>query len=577
MAVTVNPTTGGSGVFEWVDGLGPIDLIGLNPTDSWQITLTSASTLDIRLKDAGLLDGAEFTLTIDGNPVAWSSTGTVDGHFQGTLNDYLLGTGTHTVRAVVTKLDKIQIPFVGSIPSLVGIGEYSFSDIRAVNAPPVIANKSLVPNLGSCDLGAILGPDDLKATDANGDPLTYTITKMSDGAILVHGVLADEGTTFTQADIDAGYVQLLGGDISSTTLTDSFDFTVSDGMASVGGTFKAAYGPFDTVQKAPLYGGYWGGNGNDFLRGSDAADNMSGGNGCDLMVGGKGNDQMNGQEGNNKLFGGSGNDMLTGGNGNDLLDGGDNADQLHANGGNNIVFGGNGSDTITAGEGNDLVWGGCCADTIHVNGGNNRVDAGEGNDTVTAGNGNDTIILGTGDDVVFANGGINKFQLGGLAGAASDGNDQYTGGNGADKYALFLHDRGGNGAGWGNDTINGFRISEGDQLVAFNQKGGFWDDDSDLANLIASDFVNASRGTGGDAGDLKLVLGSGATQSSLTLKWFFWDNGSFGTTIGNAAVSDSQLLSILKAAVQDGATVGASGADYLVKGQNWISHDFMFA
>ncbi|MBM6593696.1 cadherin-like domain-containing protein [Microvirga pudoricolor] len=577
MAIAINPVTGGSGVFNWVDGTGPIDSINLTLEKTWSINLAAASTLDIELKDDGPLKGAEFALYVDDVLVGWSTATTDEGHFKGILNDYLLGAGTHTVKAVVTKLDKIPVPFIGSIPSFIGIGEYKFSDIRLVNAPPVVVNNKLVPALGACQLGVKIGSDDLLVTDANGDPLTYTITKMSDGVILIHGVPAEKGSTFTQADIDGGYVQILGGDISSSSLYDSFEFSVSDGTSSVTGTFKAPYGGFDTIQKAPVYGGYWGGNGNDFLRGTDAADNMSGGNGCDLMIGGKGNDQMHGGEGNNKLFGGSGNDMLTGGNGDDLLDGGDNADQIHGNGGNNIIFGGNGSDTITAGEGNDLVWGGCCADTIHVNGGNNRVDAGEGNDTVTAGNGNDTIILGTGDDVVFANGGLNKFQLGGVAGALSDGNDQYTGGNNADKYALFLDDRAGNAAGWGNDTINGFRIAEGDQLVAFNPKAGFWDNDADLTSLVASDFVNASRGTGGNAGDLTLTFGSGPSQSSVTMKWFFWDNGSFGTTNGSANVTDGQLLSILKAAVQDGASVGVSGSDFLAKAHNYISHDFMIA
>jgi Ca2+-binding RTX toxin-like protein len=442
------------------------------------------------------------------------------------------------------------------------------------NVPPSIVNNELSPALGACDVGAMLGTDDLLSTDPDSSTLTYTLNDLPAGTLLINGEIAGAGATFTQDDINSGYVQLLAG----PALGDSFNFSVSDGEGgSTNGTFTAPYAAYDTTQTAPQYGGYWGGNGNDYQLGTVNADNMSGGNGCDLMVGGGGNDQMSGGEGNNRLFGQDGDDNLSGGSGNDLLDGGAGHDQMHANGGNNWLFGGSGNDNMSAGDGNDRMWGGSGSDTIHANGGNNRIDAGADNDTVTTGNGNDTIILGTGNDTVYANGGTNKFQLGGIAGALSDGNDQYTGGSGADKYALFLDDRAGNAAGWGSDTINGFRISEGDQLVAFNSKAGFWDNDADLNSLVSDDWVTAFRGTGGNAGDLTLTFGKNAAQSSVTLKWFFWDNGSFGTTNGNSAISDTQLVDILKAAVQDGGTVGVSGSSFLADAHNYISRDFMLA
>jgi len=446
--------------------------------------------------------------------------------------------------------------------------------VNPVNDAPVIVTSTLNPALGACSTGAVLGADDLSSTDVDSSTLIYTLDSLPSGVLLINGEMADAGDTFTQQDINAGLVQLLGG---PNQTGDSFNFTVRDGDGgATSGTFNAPYAAYDTVQTAPQWGGYWGGNGNDYQLGTANADNMSGGNGCDLMVGGDGNDQMHGQEGNNRLFGQGGDDNLSGGGGNDLLDGGAGNDQLHANGGHNWLFGGGGADTMSAGEGNDRMWGGGGNDTINANGGHNRIDAGGGNDTVTAGNGDDTIILGTGSDVVYANGGNNKFKLGGIAGAISDGDDQYTGGWQADKYALYLHDRDGNEAGWGNDVINGFRISEGDQLVAFNPTAGFWDDETSLASLITSGFVSGTRGTGGNAGDLTLNFGTGAVQSSVTLKWFFWDNGSFGTTNGSSSISNAQLISILKAAVQDGGSV-ASGSDFLTEAHNYVSRDFMLA
>jgi hypothetical protein len=115
------------------------------------------------------------------------------------------------------------------------------------------------------------------------------------------------------------------------------------------------------------------------------------------------------------------------------------------------------------------------------------------------------------------------------------------------------------------------------QLVTFNSKAGFWDNDADLNSLVADDWVAAFRGTGGNAGDLTLTFGKNAAQSSVTLKWFFWDNGSFGTTNGSSAISDAQFVNILKAAVQDGGTVGVSGSSFFADALNYISRDFMLA
>jgi hypothetical protein len=181
--------------------------------------------------------------------------------------------------------------------------------------------------------------------------------------------------------------------------------------------------------------------------------------------------------------------------------------------------------------------------------------------------------------VVFAGGGNNTFQLGGVKGALSDGNDQYTGGNRADTYALYLDDRDGWAAGFGRDTINGFRIAEGDRLLAFNGQSGFWDDPAKLLDLAQSGGITGARSR--DGGDLTLVFAEGAAQeSTLTLKSFFWDNERFlSSSEKNAArgaeLSATDLAGILQDVIRDGGEVGVSGPDFLKKAHDHIANDFL--
>lgn len=65
-----------------------------------------------------------------------------------------------------------------------------------------------------------------------------------------------------------------------------------------------------------------GGNGNDFLVGSAAANNISGGNGEDIILGWSGIDTLSGNSGSDLVVGGSGGDTLHGNNMDDILVGG---------------------------------------------------------------------------------------------------------------------------------------------------------------------------------------------------------------------------------------------------------------
>ncbi len=466
--------------------------------------------------------------------------------------------------------------------------------VPPTNTPPEVAFNTLVPPLSSCATYATLGADDLSATDADGDDLTYTVDRAPAGLLLINGEVAAIGSTFTQSDIDEGRVALLAGavmpsapistpkgPISGTGITfaDSFEFTVQDGEGgSASSTFTAPYQQFDTVQTAPRFAVYWGGSGNDYQLGTSKTDLMLGGAGCDLMIGGGGNDKVDGGKGNNRLFGQDGHDILSGGTGNDLLDGGVGDDLLSAGSGDNLLFGGDGRDKLWAGEGHDHVYGGAGSDHIEAGDGNNRINGGADKDYIKSGKGDDTVIGGTADDLVKDQGGNNKFQLGGLAGAVSDGSDQYWTGKGADEFVLYLNHSNGSKAGWGCDTIYDFRLKQGDQLVAFNSKAGFWDDVSDLEALVDQGFVSGQRSAKG--GDLTLTFGAGEERSSVLLKEFFWNNASYlspsekATKYGQA-IGTAELVGILQDVIRDGGDVDAVGADYLAKAHQYIAQDFL--
>ncbi len=481
----------------------------------------------------------------------------------------------------------------GAGGALADSGGFTIAVSPVNDAPELIAN-TLDPRFATSELFRTLGLGDLAAIDQDGDGLTYTLTGLPTGTLLVNGEIAGVGTRFTQADIETGRVTLLAGAVTPDpvamasagaspgtgfSFADGFGFALSDGTLTTQGVFNAGYEGFDTVQTAPQFGGYWGGRGDDYQLGTGRTNVMVGGNGSDTLVGQGGNDQLNGGNGNSRLFGQDGNDQLNGGNRDDLLDGGDGNDMLNANGGNNILLGGAGNDTLNAGNGDDWMHGGDGNDTINANGGDNRINGGAGNDRINAGNGDDTIIAGAGNDVVFAGGGNNTFQLGGVKGALSDGNDQYTGGNRADTYALYLDDRDGWAAGFGRDTINGFRIAEGDRLLAFNGQSGFWDDPAKLLDLAQSGGITGARSR--DGGDLTLVFAEGAAQeSTLTLKSFFWDNERFlSSSEKNAArgaeLSATDLAGILQDVIRDGGEVGVSGPDFLKKAHDHIANDFL--
>lgn len=107
--------------------------------------------------------------------------------------------------------------------------------------------------------------------------------------------------------------------------------------------------------------------------------------------GGEGNDRLIAVSSRKKdrhaFYGGPGNDYLKGGNGRDTLDGGP---------GDDVIYGGDGHSTIFGGPGNDLIVDGECGSVIHTGPGRNRVMAGEGAHEFFVGPGENTITGGGG-------------------------------------------------------------------------------------------------------------------------------------------------------------------------------------
>ena len=412
-----------------------------------------------------------------------------------------------------------------------------------------IAPSSSIPVLETGAAGMVIDRSDLLAKGS--DRVTYAVKKLPVGTLLINGQIAKVGATFTQADIDAGRVTLLAGAVEggggSVGPGDSFGYVADDGYGGkIAGTFTAFYTAYDTIQTEAASGVYSGGLGDDFQKGSIAADHMSGGDGNDMMLGQGGRDTLSGGLGNDRMFGGAGSDSVNGGGGDDLLDGGAGDDTLSGGAGSNILLGGTGNDRLTAEGGNDLLYGGAGDDTIIAGDGKNLIDAGAGDDRVLTGSGSDLIFLGAGDDRVRDAGGNNIIQLGGLTGLTSDGDDVLTMGNGADTFLLLTRDEHGKAAGFGHDTIKDFSLADGDQLFIFadaHEAGHSW-----IKDEIKDGAISGRRSADGD--DLKLIFKDGGVTSTLTLQDFFKDNGDVLTASQkNSAfgkmLSDKDLAAIL--------------------------------
>ena len=174
----------------------------------------------------------------------------------------------------------------------------------------------------------------------------------------------------------------------------------------------------------------YGGEGNDELLGSYAADILSGGEGNDTLRSGPGND---------KLYGNGGDDYLNGGIGDDVIDGGAGADQIFGELGDDVIWAGDdlAPNYVEGGYGNDNITGGYGKDELHGNDGNDTIDGSLGIDMIFGEADNDTLLAGNDFSYNFVDGGAGNDILHGSFGgdylAGRSGNDTLYGYGGDDR------------------------------------------------------------------------------------------------------------------------------------------------
>ncbi len=122
--------------------------------------------------------------------------------------------------------------------------------------------------------------------------------------------------------------------------------------------------------------------GNDALNGTSLADEFYGGAGNDVLRGEGGSDLLVDTRGGNQIFGGASNDVIIGGDGVLTAEG---------NSGNDRLIGGIGDDTLNGGSGDDTLRGDPGGGFVS---GNDRLIAGAGDDWLEGGGGADVFVFG---------------------------------------------------------------------------------------------------------------------------------------------------------------------------------------
>jgi Ca2+-binding RTX toxin-like protein len=248
----------------------------------------------------------------------------------------------------------------------------------------------------------------------------------------------------------------------------------------------------------------FGTDGNDWLTGSNDADDLFGYDGIDFLFGNGGADALHGGAGNDWLYGGAGNDYLWGQQGNDYIEGGAGADSIWGGMGNEFGH----SDSDTAGylgspagvfvslgvygikgawwgdaEGDQLynienLWGSKFNDVLWGDDYGNGLKGYQGNDILRGWAGVDSIEGGDGHDELYGGAGIDTLN-GGSGNDRLEGGegDTMSGGSGADTF-VWMYTAESDGTSWNTDFINDFNRAEGDlmDLSAIDANAnGTWD------------------------------------------------------------------------------------------------------
>ncbi len=312
-----------------------------------------------------------------------------------------------------------------------------------------------------------------------------------DGALKIFGTPGNDSVRVVER---AGVDEIeLGGDISGVyakSEVKSIQFWGLGGEDTMNFTGPQSGSSMTGLELIGFYGGgdadhfnleAWGFDSTDILAMGGAGDDLLeaqnmvpaavndrvrfyGGSGDDILKGGFGDDVLVGGEGMDQIWGSLGKDLLAGNGGDDILDGGAHDDRIIGGEGDDMIIGGDGNDTIIGWRGSNTLKGGNGDDTIFGGESDDTMFGGAGNDKMYGGSGNDVMHGSSGDDIVNGNSG-NDFVYG------SEGNDMLVGGDGDDALFGFLGNdnlrgQGGNDRLFGQTGQNFLAGGEGDDVLS---------------------------------------------------------------------------------------------------------------
>ncbi|MEG4573887.1 calcium-binding protein [Microcoleus sp. N3A4] len=154
---------------------------------------------------------------------------------------------------------------------------------------------------------------------------------------------------------DPPNIRLLTGPLNPGSDPNFFDLTANDDIVQLANGI---------LRNTP--GGLRALAGNDFVRGSGAAELMNGNSGTDTLIGGCGADTIRGGQDFDILYGECGSDLVSGDRGDDYVYGGTSNDFIRGGKGNDALVGESGNDTIIGDAGIDRLWGSEGADLFVI-------------------------------------------------------------------------------------------------------------------------------------------------------------------------------------------------------------------
>lgn len=228
------------------------------------------------------------------------------------------------------------------------------------------------------------GVESLALTTLGGTDVVHTAPLVATAQSLVDG---DDAITTDRLDIDAG-------GLCVTRTGDTFDIDARQPISIVRFTDVLVLNSFciadPCATAAPTGGCIVNGVKNQLCQGGDGDDVIVGTKAADVIKAGRGNDRVRALDGDDIVCGEEGDDVISGGSGNDRLFGGDGDDTIKGDAGNDLLAGQRDDDSLSGGGGDDEVDGGSGNDRVRGLGGDDVLRGGAGTDRIDGGPGLDT-------------------------------------------------------------------------------------------------------------------------------------------------------------------------------------------